>query len=151
MLNSSRIVAFLLTTDYARARSFYVDTLRLEFVTQDQFALAIRANGNMIRVVRSEKFSPAQYTVLGWEVLNIESAVRDLINKGISLEKFPWGNTVQMTRGIEAALRELQPGLPGVDMNTTIFRPATFVETANCARGLPASAAPSRRSESPSP
>ena len=90
MLNSSKIVAFLLTTDYARARSFYVDTLRLEFVTQDQFALAIRANGNMIRVVRSEKFSPAQYTVLGWEVLNIESAVRDLINKGISFEKFPW-------------------------------------------------------------
>jgi catechol 2,3-dioxygenase-like lactoylglutathione lyase family enzyme len=90
MLNSSKIVAFLLTTDYARARSFYVDTLGLEFVSQDQFALALRANGNMIRVVRSEKLSPAQYTVLGWEVSNIESAARDLINKGISLEKFPW-------------------------------------------------------------
>jgi len=46
------------------------------------------------------------------------------------VEKFPWGNTVQMTRGIETALKELQPGLPGVEMNTTIFRPATFVETA---------------------
>ena len=28
------------------------------------------------------------------------------------------------------ALNELRPGLPGVEMNTTIFRPATFVETA---------------------
>ena len=90
MLNSSRIVAFLLTTDYARARSFYVDTLGLEFVSQDQFALALRANGNMIRVVRSEKFSPARHTVLGWEVSNIESAARDLIGKGVSLEKYPW-------------------------------------------------------------
>ena len=57
-----------------------------------------------------------------------------VINGGPGLmlvvEKFPWGNTVQMTRGIEAALKELQPGLPGVEMNTTIFRPATFVETA---------------------
>ena len=90
MQNSHQIVAFLLTTDYARARSFYVDTLGLEFVSQDQFALALRANGNMIRIVKHEKFKPAQYTVLGWEVPNIESAVSDLINKGISLEKYPW-------------------------------------------------------------
>src|SRR5882762_5798480 len=57
-----------------------------------------------------------------------------VINGGPGLmlvvEKFPWGNTVQMTRGIEAALNELRPGLPGVELNTTIFRPATFVETA---------------------
>jgi catechol 2,3-dioxygenase-like lactoylglutathione lyase family enzyme len=90
MLNSSKIIAFLLTTDYARARSFYVDTLGLEFVSQDHFALALRGNGNMIRVVKSEKFNPAQYTVLGWEVSNIESAVGDLMNKGINFEKFPW-------------------------------------------------------------
>ena len=57
-----------------------------------------------------------------------------VINGGPGLmlvvEKFPWGNTVQMTRGIENALKELRPGLPGVEMNTTIFRPATFVQTA---------------------
>ncbi|HMC09392.1 MAG TPA: efflux RND transporter permease subunit, partial [Actinomycetota bacterium] len=57
-----------------------------------------------------------------------------VINGGPGLmlvvEKFPWGNTVQMTRGIEAALNELRPGLPGIEMNTTIFRPATFVQTA---------------------
>jgi catechol 2,3-dioxygenase-like lactoylglutathione lyase family enzyme len=97
MLNSSKIIAFLLTTDYARARSFYVDTLGLEFVSQDHFALALRGNGNMIRVVKSEKFNPAQYTVLGWEVSNIESAVGDLMNKGINFEKFPW---VKNERGL---------------------------------------------------
>ena len=90
MLNSQKIVAFVVTTDYSRARSFYVDTLGLEFVSQDQFALVLRGNGNMIRVVKSENFSPARHTVLGWEVSNIESAASDLIGKGVSLEKYPW-------------------------------------------------------------
>src|SRR6266550_1253766 len=90
MLNSQKIVAFVVTTDYSRARSFYVDTLALEFVSQDQFALVLRGNGNMMRVVKSENFSPARHTVLGWEVSNIESAASDLIGKGVSLEKYPW-------------------------------------------------------------
>jgi CzcA family heavy metal efflux pump len=46
------------------------------------------------------------------------------------IEKFPWGNTLELTRGVEAALAELQPGLPGVEFDTTIFRPATFIELA---------------------
>jgi catechol 2,3-dioxygenase-like lactoylglutathione lyase family enzyme len=90
VLNSQKIVAFVVTTDYARARSFYVDTLGLQFVSQDQFALALRGNGNMIRIVKSENFSPARHTVLGWEVSDIESAARDLISKGVPLEKYPW-------------------------------------------------------------
>ncbi|GAC1363910.1 MAG: efflux RND transporter permease subunit [Actinomycetota bacterium] len=57
-----------------------------------------------------------------------------VINGGPGLmlvvEKFPWGNTVGVTRGIESALNELRPGLPGIELNSTIFRPASFVETA---------------------
>ena len=44
------------------------------------------------------------------------------------VEKFPWGNTLQITRDVEAALEELRPGPPGVEIDTTIFRPATFIE-----------------------
>jgi CzcA family heavy metal efflux pump len=57
-----------------------------------------------------------------------------LINDGRGLmlivEKLPWGNTLEVTRGVEAALEELRPGLPGIQIDTTIFRPATFVEDA---------------------
>ena len=57
-----------------------------------------------------------------------------LINDGPGLmlivEKLPWGNTLEVTRGVEEALEELRPGLPGVQVDTTIFRPATFVEDA---------------------
>jgi Cu/Ag efflux pump CusA len=33
-----------------------------------------------------------------------------------------------VTRGVEEAMQEMQPGLPGVTVDTTIFRPATFIE-----------------------
>jgi CzcA family heavy metal efflux pump len=57
-----------------------------------------------------------------------------VINDGPGLllivEKFPWANTVEVTKGVEAAMAEMEPGLTGIDIDTTIFRPATFVEVA---------------------
>ncbi|MGA8515494.1 MAG: efflux RND transporter permease subunit, partial [Burkholderiaceae bacterium] len=55
-----------------------------------------------------------------------------VINDGNGLmmivEKLPWANTLEVTRGIEEALESLKPGLPGVEIDSTIFRPATFIE-----------------------
>jgi len=55
-----------------------------------------------------------------------------VINNGHGLmlivEKLPWGNTLDVTKGVEEALHELQPGLSGISFDTTIFRPASFVE-----------------------
>ncbi|MFO0807598.1 MAG: efflux RND transporter permease subunit [Gemmataceae bacterium] len=57
-----------------------------------------------------------------------------IINDGPGLllivEKQPEGNTLEVTRRVEAALRDLEPGLPGVAVDPTIFRPATFIERA---------------------
>ena len=44
------------------------------------------------------------------------------------VEKQPTGNTLQLTRDVEAAIGELKPGLRDVKVDTTIFRPATFIE-----------------------
>ncbi len=44
------------------------------------------------------------------------------------IEKFPWANTLQVTRDVEEALDALRPGLSGIEINTEIFRPATFIE-----------------------
>jgi CzcA family heavy metal efflux pump len=55
-----------------------------------------------------------------------------VINDGPGLmlivQKFRGANTMEVTRGIENAMDELRPGLPGLQFDTTIFRPATFVE-----------------------
>ena len=46
------------------------------------------------------------------------------------IEKQPWGNTLEITRQIDAALLELAPALPGVESDATIFRTARFIERA---------------------
>jgi CzcA family heavy metal efflux pump len=55
-----------------------------------------------------------------------------VINDGPGLmlivEKLPWANTLEVTRGVEDALTELEPGLPGMQIDATIFRPADFIE-----------------------
>ncbi len=55
-----------------------------------------------------------------------------VINDGPGLmlivEKLPWANSLDVTRGVEEALAELKPGLEGIEIDSTIFRPATFIE-----------------------
>ena len=55
-----------------------------------------------------------------------------VINDGPGLmlivEKYPWANTLDVTAGVEKALDELRPGLPGLEIDSTIFRPATFIQ-----------------------
>jgi len=55
-----------------------------------------------------------------------------VINDGPGLmlvvQKFRGANTMEVTRGVEEAMQELQPGLQGIEIDTTIFRPATFIE-----------------------
>ncbi|MGH2720100.1 MAG: efflux RND transporter permease subunit, partial [Actinomycetota bacterium] len=56
-----------------------------------------------------------------------------VINEGPGLmlivEKLPWANTLEVTKGVEAALEEMKPGLPGITIDASIFRPATFIES----------------------
>src|SRR5207247_11397366 len=57
-----------------------------------------------------------------------------VINNGPGLlmvvEKLQGANTLEVTQGVEAALRDLKPGLPGVQIDSNIFRPAGFIHIA---------------------
>ena len=46
------------------------------------------------------------------------------------VEKFPWANVVDVTTGVDHALEGLRPGLGGMEINASLFRPATFIEVA---------------------
>jgi CzcA family heavy metal efflux pump len=46
------------------------------------------------------------------------------------VEKLPTGNTLDVTDGVEEAVAALRPGLPGLDIDTNIFRPAKFIHHA---------------------
>jgi catechol 2,3-dioxygenase-like lactoylglutathione lyase family enzyme len=87
MLGSTNIVAFVPTKDAEKARAFYVDVLGLRFIKDDGFAMVFDANGIMVRVARAQ-FTPAQFTILGWLVKNIEKTVAGLQEKGVHFERF---------------------------------------------------------------
>jgi CzcA family heavy metal efflux pump len=59
-----------------------------------------------------------------------DAIIEDAPGLMMVVEKFPWGNALDVNKGVEAALDELKPGLQGIDFDTTIFRPATFIEEA---------------------
>ncbi|MCB0613896.1 MAG: efflux RND transporter permease subunit [Lewinellaceae bacterium] len=57
-----------------------------------------------------------------------DAIINDSIGLMLIVEKLPWGNTKDITEGVETALAKLAPGLPGVDIDTEIFRPATYID-----------------------
>ncbi|MDQ1368925.1 MAG: hypothetical protein QOF20_1278, partial [Acidimicrobiaceae bacterium] len=46
------------------------------------------------------------------------------------VEKLPGSNTAAVTHGLEAALGQLKPSLTGIQIDNTIYRPQSFIDTA---------------------
>ena len=88
MLGTANIVAFVPTRDSAKARAFYEGMLGLRFIKDDGFALVFDANGIMVRVAKAPPFTPAQFTILGWEVHDIAKVASRLKDKGVVFERF---------------------------------------------------------------
>jgi CzcA family heavy metal efflux pump len=59
-----------------------------------------------------------------------DAVVNDSDGLMLVVEKFPGANTLEVTRGVEEALDKLRPGLAGMRTDTSVFRPATFIEDA---------------------
>jgi CzcA family heavy metal efflux pump len=83
-----------------------------------------KSDGTPLRLSDVADFAEGTWPMIGDAVVNGGPGLLLIV------EKFPWGNSVEVTRGVEAAIEEMRPGLPGIDIDTTIFRPATFVEVA---------------------
>ena len=88
MLRACNLIAFVATTDPARARAFYEETLGLRFVADEPHALVFDAHATMLRVQKVKQHTPAPHTLLGWEVADIAAKVRALAGKGVTFEKY---------------------------------------------------------------
>ena len=88
-LGSYNIIGFVTIVDVERAKAFYRDTLGLRLVSEEPpFALVFQANGIMLRLGMGKERPPVQGTVLGWQVPDIAAAVKDLIEAGVSFERY---------------------------------------------------------------
>ena len=89
MLADFKLMAFLATTDAARARTFYEGVLGLSFVSEDDFAVVYDIRGIELRLQKVRAFVPQPHTALGWLVDGIEKIVRDIAARGGHFERFP--------------------------------------------------------------
>jgi len=89
MLGSEKLMAFVATRDFGRAKEFYRDTLGLRLVSEDQFALVLDAGETMLRIARVPELVPAKHTVLGWQVQDVVQTAKQLQQAHVALERYP--------------------------------------------------------------
>lgn len=88
MLDSADLIAFAATTDLNQARVFYERVLGLPVTEQTDLACVFDANGTMLRVTAVPEVARAGYTVLGWRVVDITAAARELSARGGTFLRF---------------------------------------------------------------
>jgi len=83
-------IAFIPTAKPEAARAFYEQTLGLTFVEENPFALVFRVGPTqtMLRVIRAGEFTPAPFTIFGWEVEEIHATVAELSGRGVEFVRY---------------------------------------------------------------
>ncbi len=82
------------------------------------------ANGGTVQLKDVARVVEAYPPTIGSAIINDQPGLL------LVVEKLPWANTLELTRGVEEAIRSLEPGMPGVAFDTTIFQQASFIEVA---------------------
>ena len=85
-----RLLGLVMVSDAVRARAFYVDTLGLQYVEDDDFAVVVRSGANMVRLVKAKAVEPRPSAVLGWETDAIEHRVQELLARGVVFLRYGW-------------------------------------------------------------
>ncbi|WP_084127057.1 VOC family protein [Demequina sp. NBRC 110054] len=80
------VIAFVPAEDQPRAVEFYTEVLGARLVEDDGFAAVCEMGGTMVRIVEPRDFSPQPFTVLGWEVRDIEAEVARLVAEDVRFE-----------------------------------------------------------------
>lgn len=89
LLASAKVVAFAATAKPDDAMKFYRDTLGLTLEYADQFALVFDCGGTTLRVAVVPKVKAAGYTILGWQVADIDETISALSAAGVEFSRFP--------------------------------------------------------------
>ncbi len=88
MLADAPFIGFIAVRDLATARAFYAGTLGLRVVDDNPFALVLDAGGTMLRVTQVPGLEARPFTVAGWNVPDIDAAVRALAGRGVEFTRY---------------------------------------------------------------
>ncbi|HWM59602.1 MAG TPA: efflux RND transporter permease subunit [Pseudonocardia sp.] len=98
----------------------------LPIVTPEDLAqvAVVSRDGRVLRLGDVARVVEGTWPLAGDAVINDGEGLMLIV------EKLPWANTVEVTAGVDEALAQLRPGLGGVEIDATLFRPATFINLA---------------------
>ena len=87
---TTRTYSGIAVTDMVVARRFYRDTLGIE-VSDEHDLVWLHHNGDHRTLIYEQSEArPASYTVLNFEVDDIDVAVRVLADRGVHFERYPY-------------------------------------------------------------
>jgi catechol 2,3-dioxygenase-like lactoylglutathione lyase family enzyme len=89
MLADQPFVAFIATKDETKARHFYEEVLGLRLVRDEPSAIVFDARGTTVRIQKLDAFDPQTFTVLGWQVPDIDAAIEELAKRKVRFERYP--------------------------------------------------------------
>lgn len=90
MLGESKATGGFAVADMDRAKEFYEGTLglKVEVLTEEFGVTALKLNGGDVLMYLSAEMTPASYTMLNFEVDDIDAAVDGLTERGVSFERY---------------------------------------------------------------
>jgi catechol 2,3-dioxygenase-like lactoylglutathione lyase family enzyme len=107
MLADARAFSGIGVDDFEKAKDFYGGTLGLRYTVLDEenrlMTLHLAGDRDTL-VYESPRFSPAGYTVLNFEVDDIDATVDELSSRGVKFEQYD-----EMTQDEKGVMREGGP------------------------------------------
>jgi len=90
MLGESKATSGFAVADMDRAKEFYEGTLglRIEVLSEEFGVTALKLNGGDVLMYLNPETTPASYTMLNFEVDDIDAAVEGLGSRGIEFERY---------------------------------------------------------------
>lgn len=79
------------TNDSAKAKEFYTDTLGLKISDNEMGLMLELPGGAQLFIYEKDDHKPATFTVLNFEVNDIDKTVGELKNKGVKFEEIDFG------------------------------------------------------------
>ncbi|HEY8928105.1 MAG TPA: VOC family protein [Mucilaginibacter sp.] len=87
--------------DIQKAEQFYGETLGLDVSKNEMGILTLKiAGGGTVIAYPKPNHEPATFTILNFQVADVDKAVDELINKGITFEQYDWGEMKTDKKGI---------------------------------------------------
>jgi predicted enzyme related to lactoylglutathione lyase len=88
MLAQETLVAFMATSDSARARRFYEGVLGLTFEGDHEHLVTFRSGASVVNLQKADVVTPPRGTAMGWNVGDLHATIRELMSRGVTFERF---------------------------------------------------------------